>query len=481
VRAARHRSAWVGLGFAGSVALCAASTQILENKPTRWWFTLDLGSSGVAHVVLWAGVAALCVAWLGLGLVERADRRTLLFAGGLWAAPLLIGPALFSGDVYSYLADGDLLRHGIDPYHHGPAALAGVHQAHVLATVSPLWHHTTVPYGPLFVGLAAVASAIAGSHLVLGVVLLRALELPGLLLLAVYVPRLARTLGADPDRATWLAVVSPVVLLELVGGAHNDALMAGLLVAGVAYAVERRPLVAIALCTCAGLVKLPAFAAVAFVLVCWLRETPGVARARARVGAGATLVVAGIITAAGLVTTVGFSWLSGSLLDSTTKLHLALTPSTAIGYTLHAVSGAAGSAHPLESSVGTAAVVLGALIGVRLLWRVDYDRLAASLAAMLLVALLAGPAVWPWYLAWGFVLFAVAPRGQVHPVLPAAILAACVVIGPGGQLSLPIGDAPIVLAVYAAALGLVAFDARRPPRSTATAPRWRGPRVEVAR
>ena len=468
-------AAWVGLGFAGSLALTAAASQILHH-PLRWWFVVHIGEA--AHVVFWAGVVALCAAWLGLGLIHRADRRTLLIAGGLWALPLLAGPALFSGDMYSYFADGALLRHGIDPYHHGPAALAGVHEARVLATVSPFWRHTTAPYGPLFTGLAALVSAIARTHVVLGVVLLRALELPGLALLAVFVPRLARVLGADPDRATWLAVVSPLVLLELVAGGHNDALMAGLLVAGVAYAVERRYLFAIALCTCAALIKLPAAAALAFVVVCWARDTDHVARALVR----AALLVGGIVTSVGLATTVGFSWLSGSLLSSTTRLHLAVTPSTAIGYTLHAISGAGGSAHPLESTVGVVALALVGCFGVWLLWRVDRDRLTASLAVLLLASILAGPAVWPWYLAWGLVLFAVAPRPQVHPVLPVVILAASAVIGPGGQLSLPIGAAPYVLAVYAAALvALLARRTARPPRLRPRFSSWRGAGVEVAR
>ena len=448
--------------------------------------TFDFGSSAVAHAVFWTGLTALCVAWLGLGLLARADTRTTVFAAALWSLPIFLAPALFSGDMYSYLAQGDLLRHGIDPYHHGPAALAAVHQTRILHAVSPFWWHTTAPYGPLFVGLAATASAIAGSHLVVGVVLLRVVELPGLVLLAVYVPRLARALGADPNRASWLVLASPLALLELVGGGHNDALMAGLLVAGVAYAVERRPLVAIALCTCAGLVKLPAFAAVAFVLVCWLRDARPVATAHSGsrtfyfpLLGRATAVVAGIVTAVGLATTVGFSWISGSLLSSTTKLHLAITPSTAIGYTLHSVAGASGSGHGLESAVGVVAIVFVACLGAWLLWRASYDRLVPSLATLLFASIVAGPAAWPWYLIWAIALFAVLPRQQLHPVIPAAMLVASVVIAPGGQLSLPIGDAPVVLAVYAAVAAIVVASSGRSTRSIRRGvPRWGA--VEVA-
>ena len=36
-------------------------------------------------------------------------------------------------------------------------------------------------------------------------------------------------------------VLNPVTIFHLIGGAHNDALMLGLLVAGVTLAKEKRP------------------------------------------------------------------------------------------------------------------------------------------------------------------------------------------------------------------------------------------------
>ncbi|MHB8694031.1 MAG: polyprenol phosphomannose-dependent alpha 1,6 mannosyltransferase MptB [Solirubrobacteraceae bacterium] len=446
MRAARRLpvSAWIGLGLVGSVALTATASEILT-RPARWWFVVHLAP---AHAIFWAGFALLCAAWLGLGLVARADRRTLLIAGGVWALPLLVGPALFSHDMYSYLAQGDLLRHGVNPYQHGPAALAAVHQSGVLGTVSPIWRHTTAPYGPLFVGLAAIVSAISGSHLVIGVLLMRALELPGLVLLAVFVPRLARTLGADADRATWLAVASPLVLLELVGGGHNDALMAGLLVAGANYAVERRPALAITLCALASMIKLPALAAVAFIAVCWIRDEGIAARVVARVVGSVVLIVGGVVAAVGLATGVGLSWLSGSLLSTPGKVHLSITPSTSIGYTLHSLVEARGSSYALDSVVGAVALALTAAVGAWLLWRVDYERLVPYLGGLLLASILTGPASWPWYLAWGLVLVAVTPGWQLGALLPILIVAGSAVIGPGGTMSLPLTAAPYTFIAY---------------------------------
>ena len=152
----------------------------------------------------------------------------------------------------------------------------------MLSAVSPFWRHTTSPYGPLFLGLMSVVVSITGSHLIAGVLVTRALELVGVGLLAIYVPQLARALGADRARATWLAVLSPLLALELIAGAHNDVLMIGLLVAGVTVALQGRPVQGVAVCALAATVKLPALAGVLFIAVAWARSEPD----RCRSGSG---------------------------------------------------------------------------------------------------------------------------------------------------------------------------------------------------
>jgi hypothetical protein len=454
---------WVGLGLVGSLAFTAAASELLGASPVRWWLVVHPGSRELCHHLLWGGLFVLALAWLGLGAWLRGAGaedgvRPLLVAGLVWAIPPLLGPALFSSDVYSYLAQGDLLRLGINPYVHGPAALAA-HHAPLLATVSPFWRHTPAPYGPLFVGLAAVAAAIAGSHVVLGVLLLRAVELAGLALLAFAVPRLARDLGVDARRATWLAVISPLIIVEVVGGGHNDGLMAGLLACAVMLAVERRPLPAIAVAALAGAVKLPALCAVPLVLACSLRAEGAFDRARPRaerrqvslpvLGGGllAALIPLALVAA---VTGVGTSWLSGATLSTPARVHLAITPATALGYSIHSLLGLAGPGHGLESALATAGLVLTALLGLVLLRRVRYETLAVSIGALLLVSVLAGPAAWPWYLVWVYPLLAVTRWGQRSWLLVVFSLAALFVIRPHGILMLELYKAPYVLAVYLA-------------------------------
>jgi len=45
--------------------------------------------------------------------------------------------------------------------------------------------------------------------------------------------------------------MNPLVLLTLIGGAHNDAIMAGFLVVGIALAVKKHPIWALFFCSCA--------------------------------------------------------------------------------------------------------------------------------------------------------------------------------------------------------------------------------------
>ncbi len=442
---------WITLGCAGSLAVALAGADLLRGKPVRWFYDPHVPARSA---VFYGGIAALCLAWLAIGrrLAARAPDggsvRSLLVTGALWCIPLLLAPSLFSRDLYSYLADGALLHHGLDPYTHAPDALGVLGQGHALNAVSPFWRHTTAPYGPAFVGVASLIAGAVGQHLVGGVLLLRAVELLGVALLAVFVPRLARRHGADPARATWLVVLSPLVLLELLGAGHNDALMAGLLVAGVTLALEDRPLAGIAVCALAATVKLPAVAAIVFILVAWARAEK--ARAIPNVLRG-VLVAAGVLAVVSVLTGLGLDWVTGSL-STPAKVRLAITPSTALGYTVAHVVGAAGSSKAIESAFGVIALAFTGGLGAWLLYRVRFATLAASLGILLLAAVLGGPAAWPWYGIWGLALIGCVRPAQDWRWLPIVIALTAFLIRADGQLVLPRETAPIMLALYAAAV-----------------------------
>jgi hypothetical protein len=448
IRAPRAVWAWACLGLAGSVAVAVAGPR-LAGGPVRWWYA---GGGGVA--VFYAGIVALGVAWLALGGLPLTP-RLIGVIGAAWCVPLLLTAPLFSQDVYSYLAQGTLVHLGLDPYRDAPAVLAQHGQAHVLSAVSPFWRHTTAPYGPLFLW---IVSGLAGSSLVVGVLLIRALELIGFVLLGVFVPRLASALGADPARASWWVLLSPLVLLELVAAAHNDLLMIGLLVAGVSLAIERRPLAAVALCALAATIKLPAAAAIPFILV---------AGAGRRTALAGVLLAAGVVVAVSVLSGLGLGWISTSVFSTPGKVRLAITPATALGWTVAQIVPV--GARGLESALEVIAFGLSVVLGLVLLWRVRRETLVRYLGIALLAAAIAGPAAWPWYETWGLVLLAACPDVQRSRALAVAAAASVLVVKADGILAFPLHTAPVFLALYAAAAAV--WVSRRHP---AVAPgRWR--------
>jgi hypothetical protein len=451
IRPDRSQWPWACLGLAGSVLVSLAGPH-LAGGPVRWWFDPSLDVA-----VLYVGIAALCVAWLALGRLAVPTGQ-LRIIGAAWCLPLLLTAPLFSQDAYSYLAQGTLVHLGIDPYRHAPAVLATVGQAHVLGAVDPFWRHTPAPYGPLFLWIISGIVAIAGSHLILGVLLIRVLDAAGLVLFAIFVPRLARALGADPARATWWALLSPLVLLELVAGVHNELLMIGLVVAGVTFAIERRLLLGIALCALAATIKLPAAAAIPFILVAW---------ADRRTWVRGLLVTGALVLAVSVITGLGLGWISTTVFSTPDKVRLAITPATALGWTVAQLAPV--GAHDLESALGVVAFGLSVVLGAVLLWRSRCESMVRNLGIALIAVAVCGPAAWPWYLTWGLVLLGACPRIQDSRALALAVAATVFVVKADGVLAFPLHTAPVFVVLYLAVAATVAIVVwrRRPTGRTA--------------
>jgi hypothetical protein len=445
---ARGAWAWAVLGLAGSVLVAWCAPRALHDGVVGWWY--QPGWPGrAATALIYVGMAALAVAWVGLGR-RLPGRRALLAIAALWILPLALAPPLFSRDLYSYLAQATILHLGHNPYHVTPTVLDGLGYGHVLAAVSPFWRQTTAPYGPLFLELVSLIVGVVGPHLVAGVLLARVPELIGVVLLAVFVPELARALGTDVRRALWLTVASPLTALGLVAAGHNDLLMVGLLAAGVAVALEGRPLYGVAVCALAATIKVPALVGAVFIAVAWARATDDRAAA-VRLLAAAAVVSATVLAAVTLASGVGVSWVSASLFSTPAKVRLAITPGTNVGYTLAAVLHAldvAVSSRGMESAVGAVAFGVSAVIGLVALYRVRVGRVVALLGLALLAAAAGGPAAWPWYFSWGLVLVAAIGGWQRSRAVAAALVISAFLVKPSGVLAVPLGAAPVVLAVY---------------------------------
>ncbi len=470
-------SACATLGLVGSLLAAIAAPRALDDPVVAWWYPAIHTGRAVAMTLVWVGMGLLAIAWVAVGLQARGGgeqrvlsvRRTVLVAA-LWTLPLALAPPLFSRDVYSYLAQGTILHLGHNPYLESPSVLPSLGHRHLLDAVSPFWRHTTAPYGPLFLELTGLFVAVCGGHLVGAVLLCRALDLVGMWLLAVHVPRIARALGADGPLALWLTIASPLMLLGLVAPSHNDLLMAGLLAAGVAYALRGNPLLGVAVCALAGTIKLPALVGAVFITVCWARSESG--PGRTKLVAEAIAITVAVLAAVTLASGAGVGWLSSSVFSTPAKVRLAITPATALGETialiLHGVGVGVG-ARGLEATVGAVATVLVACVGVRLLWRARVGSVAVILGATLLLAAAGGPAAWPWYLSWGLVLLCACPGPQRSPFMLAIGAIGPFVVRPDGILTLPITASPVVLGVYLV-LAAVAWRRWRRPDSGAGGP-----------
>lgn len=401
------------LGFAGAILIAlgglgAGSTRqhdpLLESMHLSW-FRFGHGLV-LSSILLWTGVALMLIAWLALGrrVVDRtATDYTMIATTGFWLAPLLLSVPVFSRDTYSYLAQGALLRDGLDPYLVGPVD----NPNSLLDNVSPIWTTTTAPYGPAFILVAKFVTMIVGDHVVEGTMLLRLCMLPGLVMLIWAAPRVARHVGANSAAALWICVLNPLVIIHLMGGVHNEMLMVGLMMAAIALTFERHPIAGVSLIALAVAVKATAGLALPFMVWVWMRQLRerhpwGQVRAwlvaTAASGVIFTVVFAVVTVAAG----VGLGWLTA--LAGSVKIVNWLTIPTAVANLIHAIGG-------LFTTVSFYAVLdVTRIIGIAIIaislpllwWRFRHtDREALiGIALVMAVVVLFVPAALPWYYTW---------------------------------------------------------------------------------
>jgi hypothetical protein len=385
-------------------------------------------------VACFAGIVLLVGAWWCLGRVltrsPGVSSGVVVVALVAWGLPLLCGPVLFSRDIFSYAAQGREVVLGINPYHHGPAALGG---GAYLPYASRMWSQARSPYGPLFLGIAALIVRHVGQHVMVAVVLLRLVSCSGVVLLAVVLPRLASSCGVDRSEALWLGVLNPLILLHVVSGGHNEGLMLGLMIAGLACAREGRFATGLVLCLLGASVKLPAVVGAAYVGADWIGSCPNwVSRARATLRLAATVLASALILT--VTTRLGWGWIT--TVTTPTRVRSDLSLATDIGVAAgHVISGLGASVPPGWVLLMVRLVGLGvalAVAGLLLTTRVRRPS-AGSTGLTLLAAVALGPVVQPWYFLWGMVPVAAAGPGRLRSVLIWISAALCLLVLPDGR------------------------------------------------
>ncbi len=411
------------LGVLGSVlitigGLGSGSTRVhdplLESIHMSW---LRFGHGLVlSSILLWTGVGLMLIAWLGLGrrlLTGDVSEFVMRATTGFWLAPLLLSVPVFSRDTYSYLAQGALIRDGLDPYAVGPVG----NPNSLLDDVSPIWTITTAPYGPAFILVAKFVTMIVGNNVVAGTMLLRLCMLPGLALLIWAAPRLAHHVGANGSIALWICVLNPLVLIHLMGGVHNEMLMVGLMAAGIALTFQGRHVRGVALIAVAIAVKATAGIALPFMVWVWmrhLRDKRGYRGAQAFLLASAIslLIFGAVFGILSAVAGVGLGWLAA--LAGSVKIINALSLPTVAANLIHALGSGffPVNFYPvlrITRFIGIAIIVVSLPV---LWWRFRRDDRAGlrGIAWSMLIVVLFAPAALPWYYSW--LLAVAAPLAQ---------------------------------------------------------------------
>ncbi len=193
----------------------------------------------------------------GLGLSAGAYLAAIYVAIGAWAAFALlcrtleprpiwvliasavalftVAPPLLSLDVFSYISYARLgVEAGLNPYESVPADIPADEAA---SRVGDFRFAVSV-YGPLFtigtypLGAAGVPFALWSLKVLAGA---------SVLAIAALTARLARLRGVSAAPAAAFVALNPLVLIHVVGGAHNDGLMVALALLGVVAALTARP------------------------------------------------------------------------------------------------------------------------------------------------------------------------------------------------------------------------------------------------
>ncbi|WP_235883413.1 polyprenol phosphomannose-dependent alpha 1,6 mannosyltransferase MptB [Saccharopolyspora elongata] len=460
----------IALGAIGSVLLLIGSfgaAGTLVHDPVLGSGPLSVLRYGhgrdVAVTVVYVGFALLVWAWVRLGrgvIANLVTSRGVLWATAAWLGPMLVAPPLFTRDVYSYLGQGLLALNGLDPYGVGPSALTGP----IPENVHPTWQTTPAPYGPLFMGVAKGVILLAGHDVIASVIVMRLVLLGGLVLLICALPGLVRHLGGRLPVALWLVAASPMTVVHLVGGPHNDMLMIGLLAVGTLLVLEGKNVTGIALVSAAMAIKATAGLALPFLVWIWASRLEGpLWRRFVRAvfpAVGVFVVVFGACTA---LAKVGFGWLSA--LSAPGMIVNYLSAPTAVGQAVHSLVQMFGETN-IWPFVGTTRTLGSVLLVAILAWnwwqaRDGGPEAVRRAAIVLCFGAFLSPVLLPWYTTWGLALgaaFAWTPRALSYVV--GASIALVLAYYPDGEQAMynwPFVAVGIGAAVLGA-LSLVRFD-----------------------
>ncbi len=416
----------------------------------------------VAMACAWLGMLMLVTAWLWLGKLSWPGRVRMLSRTQLartlvmWGLPLAVAPPLFSTDMYAYLAQSEIAARGIDPYQLGPAHALGVDHP-MTRNVPNIWRDTPSPYGPLFLLLGRGIAMLVGDNVVFGVLLWRIVMLIGLGLAIWAIPHLARRCGVHPIAALWLSVANPIVLFHVISGIHNEALMVGIMLAGIELGLRWRNYLGTSaagvLLVIGGAIKPPGFIALGFLGIYVARQRGGRFRDLVKVAALLSVIFLMTMTVITVTSGWGLGWIE--TFDVPNRIKTILAPMTAFGMTGGGIGMALGLGNHTDAMLIITKIlgyVVTAVVCLRLLWTSFRGRIEplAALGITLGTLAVSVPVLWPWYVLWAVVPLAVATNDHRFRIAATTVSALLAVVIPPTGAGYQLRAYQIPLAVIAA-------------------------------
>jgi alpha-1,6-mannosyltransferase len=270
-----RRSAFGVAGPRGALLVAATVADVAILRTPRH-------AEGSVAIVLLAAAAS---GWL-VYLEHRRPRlgiKIVAVAVGVVILASTVVPPRTSNDLWSYTMYGRTVTvHGRSPYDAAPATFP---TDPFLKRVSPRWRDRASLYGPLFVGVAALGTLIAGDSALLSRLFFQVLA--ALALLAILVVAWRTTRRVAP--IVFLGL-NPVLAVIVVNGGHNDAYVGLAVLVAALLALEARGLASGAVIGLAALIKLTAGLALVGIVVWALRHHRKGLALKAGVAAAATVV-----------------------------------------------------------------------------------------------------------------------------------------------------------------------------------------------
>lgn len=227
------------------------------------------------ELFIWPVVATLLALYVaGYQALKASGRFPLHVLVGSAALVALVAMAItpfHSTDLYGYINRGwQQVAYQANPYVWTIDQIPGWQRDPMFTNH---WVNNPCPYGFLFAAMARALCVLGGGHLAITTMLFKGLTLLAHFAMGLILWLSARRLGdAAPERAAYLYLANPLILLHHVANGHNDLLMALFLTLAVFTLLRGWRWLTLPLLAAATLIKYAAVLAIPFALMAIIRQ-----------------------------------------------------------------------------------------------------------------------------------------------------------------------------------------------------------------